>query len=304
MKGGPSSVQPTPPPQSQSSSQQDPAVISFIPTTVDRSPVLERTSKDMDESSPLKNRPQTSNSDEISVDGERKRGPNDCWLVDDFAHQQPDEHVLLDFPASMSVHERFLVQLPIEQIEENRDACNQRATVLYGVLEERENAKKELLRVAHEITKTWTKRIHVQFFPNSKEVLFKRRNLAPVPDIMASYRQQTYYDQKVIVGWCIDNFMEMIYDFLDEKSFTLPTMEALDILCGMMENCRDIHGIVTLAVELIPQIVKLEERFRSFHSDCMPGIIGSQLAYVLCCYFSEHIDYFLLCKEAPRIINS
>jgi hypothetical protein len=91
----------------------------------------------------------------------------------------------------------------------------------------------------------------VQFFPNSKEVLFKRRNLGPVPEIMASYRQQTYYDQKVITGWCADNFMSMIYDFLDEESFTLPTMESLDILCGMMEECRDIHGIVMLAVEVI-----------------------------------------------------
>lgn len=44
--------------------------------------------------------------------------------------------------------------------------------------------------------------------------------------------------------------MSMIYDFLDEEAFNLPTMESLDILCNMMEECRDIHGIVTLAVEV------------------------------------------------------
>jgi hypothetical protein len=112
---GPSSVQPTPP-QPQNAPQQDPAIISFIPTTVDRSPlpVLERPSKDLDDSSPLKNRPQTSaSSDEISIDGEGKRGA--CWLLDYNQHQQ-DEHILLDSPAEITVHERFLIHLPIEQV--------------------------------------------------------------------------------------------------------------------------------------------------------------------------------------------
>jgi hypothetical protein len=67
---------------------------------------------------------------------------------------------------------------------------------------------------------------------------------------MTTYRQQNYYDQRVIVGWCADNFMSMIYDFLASTSLTLPTMESLDILCGMMEDCRDIYGIVMLAVEV------------------------------------------------------
>lgn len=66
----------------------------------------------------MENRPQTSaSSDEISIDGEGKRGANDCWLLEDYAHQQPDEHILLDSPAEMTVHERFLVHLPIEQVQ-------------------------------------------------------------------------------------------------------------------------------------------------------------------------------------------
>jgi hypothetical protein len=68
----------------------------------------------MEDPSPLRNRPATSSSDEIIVDGECKRGVNDCWLLEDDTHQ-PDEHILLDKPAEMSVHERFLVHLPIEQ---------------------------------------------------------------------------------------------------------------------------------------------------------------------------------------------
>lgn len=217
---------------------------------VDRSPlpVLERP-KDLDGPSPLRNRPNTSSSDEILVDGEGRKSVDDCWLLEDHAHQ-PDEHILLDSPAEISVHERFLVQLPIEQVEENRDTCNQRAAALYGIIGEREAAKNELRRVAHEICKIWQKRIHVQFSPNSKAVLFKRRNPGPIYEIMASFRQQTYYDQKVIVGWCADNFMQMIYEFLDGDSYNLPTMESLDILCGMMDECRDIHGIVMLTVEV------------------------------------------------------
>lgn len=110
-------------------------------------------------------------------------------------------------------------------------------------------------RIAHEICKIWQKRIQVQFSPNSKAVLFKRRILGSQSEIMAPFRQQTYYDQKIIVGWCADNFMQMIYGFLKQDSYNLPTMESLDILCGMMDECRDIHGIVTLAVEVFLRFI-------------------------------------------------
>jgi hypothetical protein len=61
---GPSSVQPTPP----QPSQQDPAVISFIPMTIDRSPlpILERP-KEV-ESPSTKIRPQSSSDDAMDTE--------------------------------------------------------------------------------------------------------------------------------------------------------------------------------------------------------------------------------------------
>ncbi|KAI6217430.1 Med12 domain-containing protein [Aphelenchoides besseyi] len=282
--GGPASVQPTPPSQ-----QQDPAVISFIPMAVDQSPssVLEKP-KDLD-GSPSK----------LTVDDAGK--VRWAWLCDDHGH--PDEHILMDNQNDMSVHERFLIQLPIPQVPKHIDACNQRAVVLYGMSAERENTKAEIHRVAAEISKIWQRRIFVQFFPNSNEVLFKRRTLQ-VPETMVTFRQQTYHDQLVIVGYCVDSFMSMIYDFQKLGTYTFPTMESLDFLCSMMEECRDIHGIVTLGVHLIPELVKLEAWFQTFHSDYVPGILCSQLAYVLCAYYADHFDYFLMCPESASIINS
>lgn len=75
----------------------------------------------------------------------------------------------------MTIHDRFLIQLPIEQTEKMRDACNQRAIVLHGISDEREKAKQELKKVAKEICRIWQKKINVEFFENSKEVRFKRR---------------------------------------------------------------------------------------------------------------------------------
>ncbi|KAI6230125.1 Med12 domain-containing protein [Aphelenchoides fujianensis] len=276
LGGGPASVvQPTPPAPNAPQPQGDPAVISFVPLTVDQSPlpVLERP-KDLD-ASPAKQRAPS------GAAGRRREGR-------DFGH--PDEHVLLDTPADISVHERFLIHVPIPQLPANLDACNQRAVVLYGMSAERENAKAEVLRAAAEISKVWQRRIFVQFFPNSNEVLFKRRT-QQVPEAMAIFRQQTYHDQLVIVGHCVDSFMSMIYDYKETATYIFPTMESLDLLCGMMEECRDFHGLVELGLH-------------TFHSDYVPGILCSQLAYVLCSYYSEHYDYFLLSNQAPKIVNA
>lgn len=64
------------------------------------------------------------------------------------------------------------------------------------------------------------------------------------------YRSQTYYDQVVICGWCIDSFMEMFKDFFNCNALILPTSECLEILCSMMENCQNYQGIVTLTLEV------------------------------------------------------
>jgi hypothetical protein len=58
----------------------------------------------------------------------------------------------------MSTHERFFVHVPIEQTEERRDACNQRAILLYGISDERETVRQELQKIAAQICRIWQKK--------------------------------------------------------------------------------------------------------------------------------------------------
>lgn len=70
--------------------------------------------KNIEEPSPLKRSQTSASSDDTFGDGEGQK-EGGCWLLEDYAHH-PDEHILLDSPAETSVHERFLIQLPIEQV--------------------------------------------------------------------------------------------------------------------------------------------------------------------------------------------
>ena len=67
----------------------------------------------------------------------------------------PDEHPWLDAKSDLSFHKRFLLHLPIEQLEGNRDFCNQRAVILYGIGEGRDQVKQELRKVGRDICKIW-----------------------------------------------------------------------------------------------------------------------------------------------------
>ena len=177
----PPQLAPPPPPV-----QDLAGVISFIPPTVERSsplPVLERL--ETASGSGGKHRSQSaasSTTTDTSGGGDARRS---AWLLDDAAvAHQLDEHILLEAPgggsggnsATISVHERILIQLPIAQEPANRDACNQRATLLYGIGADRKSARNEPLQLAAEISRIWQKRVYVQFFVNTKECCFKRRN--------------------------------------------------------------------------------------------------------------------------------
>lgn len=95
----------------------------------------------------------------------------------------------MDSPKEMSLHERFLLQLPVEQTDSMRDTCNQRAVVLYGITDEREEVKRELQKVAREICRIWQKKINVEFFNNSKEVRCKKRATAEnLNEAMSKFR--------------------------------------------------------------------------------------------------------------------
>lgn len=110
-------------------------------------------------------------------------------LVSLLNEEKIDEHLFLSEPKEMTIHERFLIHLPIpiefepqrgnqrcnENIERQRDACNQRAIILYGITEDRDLAQEELKKIASQICRIWQKKLNVEFFHNSKEVCFKRR---------------------------------------------------------------------------------------------------------------------------------
>jgi len=40
-------------------------------------------------------------------------------------------------------------------LESNRDACNQRAIVLYGISDQRDQVRQDLRKIAREICKLW-----------------------------------------------------------------------------------------------------------------------------------------------------
>ncbi|KAI1728879.1 eukaryotic mediator 12 subunit domain-containing protein [Ditylenchus destructor] len=272
---------------------EPPAIISFIPNTTTSTPAPSFSSQHHGSHSSVSNRPNSAT------------GSSEAEEASLMPLQLPaDQPTMLSKPIEMSTHERLLIQLPIDQSERYRDACNQRAILLYGITDERETARQELRKVALQICRIWQRKVNVEFFHNSKEVRFKRR-VTPeiISEALAKFKSQTYYDQVVICGWCIDSFMEMFKDFFNCNALILPTSECLEILCSMMENCQNYQGIVTLTLELIPQLIYLERVLATFHSDCMPGTIASQLAYVLAGCLADHFHYFLYSKEASNIVN-
>ncbi|CAD5211747.1 unnamed protein product [Bursaphelenchus xylophilus] len=269
-------------------------VISFIPP-VDNSPmpVLQKPKCD----SPWKERRSSS---EDSLDSDEKKEEL-AWLLPDPAIVQ-DEHLYLDNPPGLTVHERFLLQLPIEQTEENRECRNQRLCFVYGASAEWDSAKNQLNQISAEISKIWQKKNCYQFKAGSMEFGLKTR--AKGGDETSEFRQLTYNDQLVVVGKCVDSFMNAIYEFLDQKTVHIPTAEGLDVICLMMEDCKYISGIVDLAQELIPVLHDVENYIDTFESDYMPGFIASQMAYVLCSYLAAHSDYFFCSKGAPEVVLS
>ncbi|CAD5207559.1 unnamed protein product [Bursaphelenchus okinawaensis] len=267
-------------------------VISFIPP-VDNSPmpVLQKPKCD----SPWKNR--QASDDSMDVDDKKEEM---AWLLPEAALSS-DEHIFLDNPPGLTVHERFLLQLPVEQLEENRESRNQRLSFIYGTSTEWDSAKAQLNQIAAEISKIWQKKNCFQFKAGSTEFGLKIRTKS---DECAEFRQLTYNDQVVVVGKCVDSFMAAIYEFLDRKTIHIPTAEGLDVICMMMEECKYYAGIVELATELISTLKDIEEYIDSFESDYMPGFIASQMAYVICSYLAAHSDYFFCSKEAPEIVAS
>ncbi|VDM58325.1 unnamed protein product [Angiostrongylus costaricensis] len=237
-----------------------------------------------------------------------------------FRQEEKDEHVYLN--DTMSMNDRILIQMPLRQIEEHRSEANQRALVLYGMNNTRENHMFELKKIAKEICKIWQKKIYVQFLEGNDVPLFKQSiNSAKVVEILARFRSQTYYDQLVICGWCAESFSDMIRDFVFGNSLQMPTSEGLDIICGMFESAQYIYGIFEfceavsfleklqltkvneMSQTVTPLLLSTEKVIRSLAADVIPGTMSGQLGYVFVGYICRHWHYFLHSGLAPTITN-
>ncbi|CAD6190576.1 unnamed protein product [Caenorhabditis auriculariae] len=98
-----------------------------------------------------------------------------------------NERILL--ADAFDLNEKLLIQLPLRQVEFHRSEANQRSLVLYGIDDYREAYQIELHKIAQEICKVWTKRVHVQFSPHSDLVWFPRRMTNPkLHEILTKFR--------------------------------------------------------------------------------------------------------------------
>uniref|UniRef100_A0A915MRM1 Mediator complex subunit Med12 LCEWAV-domain domain-containing protein n=1 Tax=Meloidogyne javanica TaxID=6303 RepID=A0A915MRM1_MELJA len=242
---------------------------------------------------------------------------------DEFAKLQqeyePDVHPHLDIKSKLSFHERFLLHLPVEQLESNRDACNQRAIVLYGISDQRDQVRQDLRKIAREICKLW-KRLSVEFIQTSpdsptRELRYKRKcTNEQIAEQMDKFKSQTYFDQLIICGWCTENFVDSIEEFLrqlTEQQTVLspfPTSECLDLLCEMIMICKNPHSLLSLSAELLPFLIQIEQEFQRSNQkiifDTIPNSLTCQLAYVIVVHLAEHFYYFLYSPEACSIYNS
>uniref|UniRef100_A0A914IAX6 Mediator complex subunit Med12 LCEWAV-domain domain-containing protein n=1 Tax=Globodera rostochiensis TaxID=31243 RepID=A0A914IAX6_GLORO len=313
-------VQGLPPAQSQPETnvkQEHQMIISFIPMSKPTPPSLNTSVE------------QQSNNNLSSVQhGGTSQTPKQ---MEEFAKLPPqfetDNHPFLNESSELSFAERFIVHLPVEQIESNRDVCNQRAIVLYGISEQRDNARQELRKIAREICKAWKKKTfelttapHCQ--PNSvqPEVRYKRRcTPEQLSELMGRFNVQTYYDQLVICGWCAESFLDSVEEFVRQAgelaqeggaggtqivNVSVPAQECLDMLCTMMTICRSINSIITLAQELMPLLIHLRWILKNqLHVDHFSASVSAQYAFVLVSHLAEHFFYLLYSPEACSIIN-
>ncbi|KHJ85989.1 transcription mediator subunit Med12, partial [Oesophagostomum dentatum] len=223
---------------------------------------------------------------------------------DEFAdHKQEEKSERAFLNDAILINHRILIQMPLRQDEEHRNEANQRALLLYGMGDARENHILEMKKIAREICKIWQKKIYVRFECDKAPLWKQSVSAQRVSDTLKLFKSQTYYDQAVICGWCAESFSEMIHDFVQGNSLKMPTPEGLDILCGMFETAQNIFGIFEMCAAITPLLPYVEKVIRSLVADVIPGSMSGQLGYVFLAYMSRHWLYFLHSGIAPTITN-
>ena len=105
-----------------------------------------------------------------------------CTLKDEEEIDRP----FMEKPPELTVHERVLIHLPIDQVEANRGTVNQRATLLYGITEERELAKMNAKKFAQEVLKLWNR--HSVKFYNSAKVVRRKHYQEALNKMLQEFR--------------------------------------------------------------------------------------------------------------------
>jgi hypothetical protein len=174
-----------------------------------------------------------------------------------------DNHPYLENSDEFSFQELLLLHLPIDQIPSNRDICNQRLTIIYGITPERDLARLEIDQMILDICRLWQKRLSADISDRTREIKIRsrkrdsnlkefdlRRDSTKELDTVDRFRKQSYYDQVLICGYCAESFIESLASFVKCNTRSFPIAESLDILCGMFHECRDINALMTFSIEV------------------------------------------------------
>uniref|UniRef100_A0AC35EWM1 Mediator complex subunit Med12 LCEWAV-domain domain-containing protein n=1 Tax=Panagrolaimus sp. PS1159 TaxID=55785 RepID=A0AC35EWM1_9BILA len=223
-----------------------------------------------------------------------------CRLKDDIE----DEIVFMEKPEEMGIHERLIIQLPIEQIEANRGAVNQRAIYLYGITNEREEVSKNLRNFSTNIINKWLEFCYI--FHRKRKTVKTRKNMVGLDECFKDFKKLTYYDRLCVTGYCMDGYLQILKDFTSKStsSFSLPIIEIFDMLLSMAEAAQCIGWTITFFLECFPLILSCEKILDSVRTDLPPGTFSSQQCFAIVGFLAEHYKYFLLSKEAIKICNA
>ncbi|TKR82570.1 hypothetical protein L596_016273 [Steinernema carpocapsae] len=235
---------------------------------------------------------------------------------------EPDNHILMSKNDNLTRHERFLIHLPIQQIEMNRSERNQRLVMLYGISDEREHATVTPRKVADNIVKIWQKKVNLEVpdlpplpktivdasakeVMNNREPKFRRKPAETYAECIATFKTQTYYDQHVIAAMCAESFIDMFRDFVSKgsSSHVIPTSESLDVLFYLMEYCQNINEIISISIELIPLLIAADDVLSQRQIPIIPGSLSAQHGYVITTYLSSHYQYFLMHPDAYKVLR-
>uniref|UniRef100_A0AC34F0B6 Mediator complex subunit Med12 LCEWAV-domain domain-containing protein n=1 Tax=Panagrolaimus sp. ES5 TaxID=591445 RepID=A0AC34F0B6_9BILA len=154
-----------------------------------------------------------------------------CRLKDDVE----DEIGFMEKPEGMSIHERLIIQLPIEQIEANRGAVNQRAIYLYGITSEREEVTKNLRNFSTSIIDKWMEFCYS--FYRKKKTVKTKKNMMGLDESFKEFneREEVTKNLRNFSTSIIDKWMEFCYSFYRKKK----TVKTKKNMMGLDESFKD-----------------------------------------------------------------